>query len=94
MRSAQRGAAALEHDDTLKGNDLTDAALEDDEASGAAQGRNLCINLLDDSEDEDVSPLQPVSPPHPPQKRDTCADCVRQLATFKSASPEIGMTLA
>ena len=64
LRSAQRGAAASEHGEAAqKGNGPIDASLEDDEASGAAQGRNLCINLLDDSEDEDASLPQPVSLP-------------------------------
>ena len=69
MRSAQRGATASAHERAAEdGSGPGDGGLEDEEASGAAQGRNLCISLLDDSEDEDTSRPHPVSPTLPVPK--------------------------
>ena len=58
-RPAQRGAAALKDNEKVK--ESCEDALEDTEGSGAAHKRDVCINLLDDSDDDKASGSQRVS---------------------------------
>ena len=61
-RPAQRGAAALKDDEAAeKVKESCEDALEDSEGSGAAHKRDVCINLLDDSDDDKPPSSQPVS---------------------------------
>lgn len=61
-RPAQRGDAALKDDEAAEMvKESCEDALEDSEGLGAAPKRDVCINLLDDSDDDKASDSQQVS---------------------------------
>ena len=61
--------------------DATDGALEDSEGSKG----NFCINLLDDSEDEDISRPLPVRPTPHALRDDTLALIVPLCSCLKQS---------